>query len=47
MCQVRPVPTTITSECGMCLEIDSKEKESVVDILSTNNFEFSICEITD
>lgn len=47
MCQVRPVPTTITSECGMCLEIDSNEKDSIIKILSTNNFEFSICELTD
>ncbi len=47
MCQVRPVPTTITSECGMCLEINSQEKEGIVNVLSSNSFEYLIRELTD
>lgn len=46
-CQVRPVPTSITSECGMCLEIDSNEKNRVAEYLTTNNIEFRLHELTD
>jgi len=46
-CNVRPVPTTITSECGMCLEINAKEKDSIVNLLTANHFDYILHELTD
>lgn len=46
-CNVRPVPTTITSECGMCLEINAKEKDNIVNLLTINNFDYILHELTD
>ena len=46
-CNVRPVPTTITSECGMCLEVSAKEKDNIVNLLTANHFDYILHELTD
>ncbi|SDB94365.1 DUF3343 domain-containing protein [Williamwhitmania taraxaci] len=41
-CNIRPVPTHITSECGMCIEIKETEKNQVIELLALGKFEFTI-----
>ena len=42
---VRPVPTSISSECGMCIEIDSRQKNEIVDFLNKKKIDFQINEV--
>lgn len=45
-CNIRPVPTNITSECGMCIEIRVEEQEKIMQILAAEHFEFTIHHLT-
>lgn len=38
---VRPVPTNISSECGMCLEVNANEKCQWEAILKDNDIHFT------
>lgn len=40
-CKVIPVPRDISSECGMALEIDEKDKDRILDVCKKNHVQVS------
>jgi len=42
VCMVRPVPTSISSECGMCIEIGNIDPESIAELLQNAGFNVTI-----
>ena len=44
-CEVVPVPRQISSECGMCLEIDPDKAEQVQSRLQQAGFEITLARI--
>ncbi len=44
-CQVMPVPRQISSECGMCLEIESNHAEDVLNELQQARFQVTLARI--
>jgi hypothetical protein len=41
-CRVLPVPEDISSECGMCLEVEAENTEKCTVVLNENNIQFKI-----
>ncbi len=41
---VIPVPEKISGQCGMCLRVEDSWAVKLTDILSDNNFEFTVYE---
>ncbi len=41
-CRVLPVPEHISSECGMCLEVEAENTEKCTVVLKENNIQFEI-----
>jgi Protein of unknown function (DUF3343). len=39
---VRPVPTSISSECGMCIEIDDIDSELTAELLQNAGFNVTL-----
>ncbi|WP_281646532.1 DUF3343 domain-containing protein [Parendozoicomonas sp. Alg238-R29] len=44
-CQVLPVPREISSECGMCLEVNPAKADTVKDQLDTSGFQVTLARI--
>ncbi len=44
-CRVLPVPRKISSECGMCLEVDPALAASTLSALQTAEFDVSLAEL--
>ena len=44
-CEVVPVPRQISSECGMCLEVDNARAEQVLSQLQQAGFEITLARI--
>ena len=44
-CQVIPVPREISSECGMCLEVDTAHVDGVKAQLETSGFQVTMASI--
>ncbi len=40
--QIVPVPSEYSSECGMCIEIDSLSKNSIIAELQKHNIELKV-----
>ena len=44
-CQVLPVPREISSECGMCLEVDTEKADQALAQLQEAGFQVSLAQI--
>ncbi|MCL6271154.1 DUF3343 domain-containing protein [Sansalvadorimonas sp. 2012CJ34-2] len=44
-CQVMPVPRQISSECGMCLEVDTARAEDILNELQQAQFQVTLANI--
>ena len=44
-CQVMPVPRQISSECGMCLEVDITRAEEILNELQQAQFQVTLAHI--
>ena len=44
-CEVVPVPRQISSECGMCIEVDPGKAEQVLNQLQQAGFEITLAQI--
>ena len=44
-CEVVPVPRQVSSECGMCLEIDNERAEQVLTQLQQAGFEITLAQM--
>ena len=45
VCKIIPVPTFISSECGMCIETAAKDCSAITRLLTDNGFVFKIQEV--
>lgn len=43
--RVIAVPESISSECGMCLEVSSDEKETFMELMKTQNIKVQLYDI--
>jgi len=43
--RIIPVPETISSECGMCIELNLDHESSIITILSQTNTDYQICNL--